>query len=81
MELYELVENSAEYNDKIKKRVSSYIVENNVSLAELANTLGIDYSNMYQRVYYRQRYDLTFYVALCRALDVPLETFLSDLTV
>lgn len=79
MELYELVENGTKYNDKIKKRISAYVVENNINLADLADSLGIDYAGMYQRVYYRQRYDLTFYVALCKALNVPVDTFLIDL--
>lgn len=81
MDFYELMENSNDYNEKIKKRVAAYIVENNINLADLANTIGIDYAALYQRIYYRQRYDLVFYVVLCNALDVSLETFLSDLNV
>ena len=67
-----------EFHKTVTRRVQKYIVENNISLPEIADYLNMPYPQLYGVIYYRKTMDLAMYVALCRMFEVPLDYFVSD---
>ena len=78
MTTVELLE-GGEYMDKVRRRISSYLDKNSIKLSEVCKQCNVDYYPLYSKIYNRQKFDLGFYIGLCRALNVSVDTFLVDL--
>ena len=62
----------------VGERIARYLNENGISKTFLANKVGIPVSQMSVICNHGRRIDCVLYYKICKALNVPLETFLED---
>ena len=62
--------------EKVIKNINDYISQNNISLTQLAQAIGILYNSLW--VILNKNKDITVkdYIAICKALNQPLEYFI-----
>jgi len=63
----------------ILDNVRNYIKENGISIKDLANSMGLKYDQLFQKLYNRESIDISTYIQICCLLDVSPDYFVKDL--
>lgn len=64
----------------IGARIRAYMKENGIKQTFVAKAAGLPDSTLSDICIRNRRIEITEYVRICRALNVPLETFVNDIS-
>lgn len=64
-------------NYRVILAIQVYINDNIKNLRPIANTMGISYQQLYQKIYNRETMDIATYSELCSAFGVKMDYFIN----